>query len=94
MTGTRKMASRFIEFFAITVYLFLEWKNQMSRAMGGWLVIVGLLMALFFIAAATGVQSDDISQDAQTDAAKAICAVGAITGMVLFVAGASRYSKK
>lgn len=88
------MSHKIVEIVFITVGLFFEWTNTMSRAMGGWLVIVGLLMALFFIGAASGIESGDITQDAETDVAKAICAVGSITGMVLFVAGAARYSKK
>lgn len=90
------MVGKFFEILAVTVFLFLEWIKQMklSRAMGGWIVVVGLLMALFFIGAAAGIESGDIANDADEDAARMTCAVGAVIGILMFTVGAWRYAKK
>jgi hypothetical protein len=95
------MASRFFEFIAITVYLFLEWIESMDaiRNMPRWLAAVMLLggVAIALIGAKMVVMEGSFEasgSDAFYDVVHGVGVLVGIVGIASFAAGAWRYAKR
>jgi len=91
------MANRFVEFIAVTVYLFLEWirnMDKMPRWFAAMLLMFGILLALIAGAAISRDMPSDIANDAENDAIKNTALVMGVVGIGCFAVGAARYAKK